>query len=400
MKTLSALCALLRRAGGSRRERVSASRLNGLGVSKIRSSATKVASPFSTIDLASGAPAFSTPHALKQSAVDAINQDHNQYCHPSGDAELRRLIAERTHYDMDREVTITCGTSAALGGVLLSILEPGDEVIVFAPFFESYTTAIRLAGGAPRYVPLTRPGWSIDKNALARAFNKRTRAVILNWPHNPTGRVFSPAELECVAQLCEQHNVVLISDEIYSQIVFEGVADSLAFTGTNGPRNIIVDGLSKGYNATGWRVGYVLAPAAYTDAFRVVHSIMGLSAPTPLQIAARNAFSQETQADLRATVSACRVARDVLCAGLADAGFRFRKPDGATYVFADASHLGAPNADAARDLLFQKTGITSVSGPVFFEDGSSGAGEQWLRFCFARDRHVVEQAAERLRTLR
>lgn len=389
-------------SGAGRNRRLTASRLDGLGQSKIRTGAVKVETNFDLIDLASGAPAFSTPDDLKESAVAAILGDQNQYADPAGDRELRTLIAGQAHRTAD-EVTITSGTSAALAGLLLAIAEKGDEVIVFAPFFESYSSAIRLAGATPRYVSLVTQDWTIDEVALRAAFNSRTRAVIINTPHNPTGRVFSKAELELVAKLCEQSGCYLISDEIYSKLAFstspfEGCAPSLTNTSFNSNRNIVVDGLSKAYNATGWRVGYVIAPKAVTDLFRIVHSIMGLSAPTPLQVAARSAFQPSIEADLKKTVHACEEARDLLCHALQNAGFRFRVPEGATYIFADASHLGCADSDAARDLLIRRTGITSISGSCFFDESAPCPG-QWLRFCFARDLALIQKAADRLQLL-
>lgn len=384
--------------------RFAASRLDGLGTSKIRAGSAQVATKFELIDLASGAPAFSTPDLLKAQAVEAIQGDHNQYADPAGDRELRALIAAEAHRTSN-EVTITAGTSAALAGLLFAIVEKDDEVIVFSPFFESYSSAIRLAGATPRYVALTATEWTIDEAALRAAFNKRTKAVIINTPHNPTGRVLSKQELELVARLCEENGCFLISDEIYSKLVFENAtaepasAPSLTETVWNRSRNIVIDGLSKAHNATGWRVGYVIAPQAVTDLFRIVHSVMGLSAPTPLQIAARSAFHQDVLADLSKTVFACQAARNLLCEALQAAGFALRVPDGATYVFADASQLGAESTDAARDLLINKTGIKSVSGDCFFDETEQAPQGQWLRFCFARDIGLIQKAAERLRLL-
>ncbi len=387
-------------SGAVHNRRLAASRLDGLGESKIRAGATKITSDFEIVDLASGAPAFSTPEELKTKAVEAILGNHNQYSDPAGDRELRQLIAAQTGRTIN-EVTITSGTSAALAGVLLALVEKGDEVIVFAPFFESYSSAIRLAGATPRYVNLVTPDWTLDEAALRAVFSKRTRAVIVNSPHNPTGRVFSKAELELVARLCEEHDCLLISDEIYSKLTFDSpthAAPSLAETVWNRGRNIIIDGLSKAYNATGWRVGYVIAPAPVSEQFRIVHSIMGLSAPTPLQIAARGAFDPAVNCALTETVFACREARDLLCNALQTAGFKLRVPEGATYVFADATHLGAANLDDARDLLISRTGVKSVSGSCFFDEAAPAAG-QWLRFCFARDLALIQIAAQRLQLL-
>lgn len=415
MKALSrfrgAVSALLRRFDSRGNGGLISSRLDGLGQSKIRSGMKIKPWPSaSLIDLASGAPAFATPTLLKQEAVGAILADHNQYTHPAGDLELRKLIAKAASVDAgsipdlriepDRHVTVTSGTSAALAGVLLAVVDKGSEVIVLEPFFESYASAIRFAGGVPKYVPLTPLFWTLDHDRLAAAFNKRTRAVIINSPHNPTGRCLSAEDLEFIAGLCERHNCVLISDEIYGQISFTGKrAPSVLACRQNRERNVVIDGLSKAYNATGWRVGYVIGPPKLTEAFRIVHSVMGLSAPTPLQVAAKSAWSDLVLRDLQATVETCRSSRDILATGLRQAGFRFHLPEGATYLFADVTSLGAADEQEAMGIIVLKTGITSVGGDCFFDDKSKRQG-QWLRFCFARDRELLVEAARRLQTLK
>ncbi len=381
--------------------KLTAARLEGLGVSKIRSTSGK--GPAFAIDLASGAPAFPTPSDLKKSAIAAIDGDFNQYAPTNGDEELRGLVAadlsEKTGRPVDiGEVTITSGTSAALAGCLMAFVEPGCEVIVFEPFFESYSQAIRLAGGTPRIVRLREPDWTIDLDALQVAFSDKTRAVIVNTPNNPTGRVLTRDDLEAIAVLCEQHNCLLVSDEIYSLLTFDRQFVSAYELTTNRPRNIVIDGLSKAYSVTGWRIGYVAAPPALSAAYRVVHSVMGLGAPTPLQVGARLAFSKATKEDLHMTLEHCKLARAALCSGLRDAGLTLVEPEGATYIFADVSpRLNATTMELARSVFATKTGILTVAGSCFFEKERSD--RLWLRFCFARDLSTILTAVEQLRLL-
>ncbi len=381
--------------------RLTASRLDGLGVSKIRSTSTK--GPSNAIDLASGVPQFPTPSALMANAVEAINAGFNQYAPTNGDDELRKLIADSVSKRTGREVsidevTITSGTSSALAGCLLAFVDIGPEVIVLEPYFESYSQMIRFAGGVPRPVRLNESDWTLDLDALRAAFNSKTRAVIVNSPNNPTGRVFSREELEAIAALCEEHDCLLISDEIYSQITFDRQFVSVYELTTNRSRNIVIDGMSKAFCVTGWRLGYVVAPSALSAAYRVTHSVLGLSAPTPLQVGARIAFTLTLNEDLRAILAHCRKARDLLCHGLRNAGLEPVVPEGATYVFADVSpRLKATSMELARSVFATKTGILTVAGSCFYEKERSD--RLWLRFCFARDLAAIQAAVEQLRLL-
>ncbi len=376
-----------------------ADRLTDIEESKVRSNS--VTSPkLPLINLADGAPDSPTPPSLKQAAVNAINSDLNQYSHPWGDAGLRKEIARflagfSINADADKNVTVTSGTSSAIGGVLLATLNPGDEVIVLEPFFEGYLSAIRLAGAVPRFVALDEGDWTIDEKRLKKAFNRRTRAIILNTPHNPTGRVFSQQELELIGDLCAKTNALIISDEIYGQLVYDGKKHiSPASLPALKERTVVISGLSKAYNVTGWRIGYVAAPEPITNAFRKVHAALGLSAPTPLQHAARVALADTQSVD--ATLVECQDARDRLCAALSRAGFLLVKPEGATYIFANAQMLGFACDIACRNYLALEFGVSSVPGSYFRRPE---AGGQWLRLCFARNRATVDAACERLEQL-
>lgn len=398
-KLKQALGVLARLWSGTQPGEEEADRLAGIEESKVRSNS--VTSPkLPLINLADGAPDSPTPQSLKQAATDAINGDLNQYSHPWGDAGLRKEIARfltgfSITADADQNVTVTSGTSSAIGGVLLATLNPGDEVIVFEPFFEGYLSAIRLAGAVPRFVALDEGDWTLDERRLRKAFNRRTRAVILNTPHNPTGRVFTKQELELIGSLCTKSNALIISDEIYAQLVYEGKAHiSPASIPSLKERTVVISGLSKAYNVTGWRIGYVVAPKRITNAFRKVHAALGLSAPTPLQHAARVALADNE--NVAATLADCQEARDKLCAALSRAGLLLLKPEGATYIFANAQMLGFKDDITCRNYLAMEFGISTVPGTYFRRPEAEG---QWLRLCFARNRATVDAACERLEAL-
>lgn len=390
-----------------------ASRIQGIGESKTRAGRSqKSNTSVAPIDLSSGAPALETPAYLSQPAIEAIELGHNQYSHPWGDEQLRRAIAALASrsprmrgrvIDPDTEVTITCGTSAAVAAVLMAVVDPGCEVIVFEPFFEGYEAAIRLAGGVPRFVPLSPPYWHISKRELAKYFNKRTCAVIINTPHNPSGHALSPYELKAVGDLCDKWNAVLISDEIYSQLAYDEAGHFSALGNANHrDKTIVIDGMSKAYNVSGWRVGHVIAPPKLTKAFRIVQSTMGLMAPTPFQVAARHALTSTTvRSQMQATVEHYRDVRDVLCAALVAQGFKLSVPQGGTFVFADASDVFGPDVtdEQARDALLEVTGVLAGPGSWFFRAESPDGKRPWLRFCFARDKETVERAAEALKLL-
>ncbi|MCA9816796.1 MAG: pyridoxal phosphate-dependent aminotransferase [Cyanobacteria bacterium HKST-UBA01] len=385
-------------------------RLQDLAPSSLKLAAA--GSRTSAIDLASGAPLFPTPVLMKAGAVDAIMGDQNQYGNPWGDLVLRQKIAEFTSevcgngtgsaIDPERQITITNGSSSALAATLFATINPGDEVLVFEPCYESYISAIKMAGGIPRFVPLNPDDWSIRLDRLEDAFTPKTRAAILNSPHNPTGQIFTADQISYLLDLLEVNNGILISDEIYSNLIFgeNRHISPLASCAVDPERVVVINGLSKAYNVSGWRIGWVLASAARTEAVRIVHSTFGLSAPTPLQVAARLAFepadTEEEAAEAPGSIAYYQGNLDILHQAIVDAGMKAVKPRGGTFILADASNLRTDQL-SARDVLLEKTGILTISGTPFFPEQKSG--DRYLRFCFARERQLIEEACQKLALL-
>ena len=298
--------------------------------------------PDDGINLAQGFPDFPAPAEIKEAAIEAIRDDVNQYSVTWGAPALRAAVADKVArttglvVDPDREVTVTCGATEAMIATLLATVNPGDEVVIFQPFYENYWPDTVLAGASPRFVTLHEPDWRIDPDELAAAFGERTRAVVINTPNNPTGKVFSRAELELIGGLCERWNALAITDEIYEHLVYEGEHVSLATLPGLRERTVTISGIGKSYSVTGWRVGYAVAPPPLTDAIRKVHDFLTVGAPAPLQAAAVAALGQP-DSYYRAYLADYRQRRDYLVACLRSAGFGCQPPAGAYYIMADIS---------------------------------------------------------------
>jgi len=356
------------------------------------------------INLAQGYPDFPAPAAVKEAARRAIAEDLNQYTITWGAPSLRAAIAAkygRLHgmpVDPSREVTVTCGSTEAMIASILAVLDPGDELIVFEPFYENYAPDAILTGASPRFVRLRPPDWTFDPDDLAAAFTERTRGLVLNSPNNPTGKVFSRGELAAIADLCRKWDVVVFSDEIYEHIVYDGAEHvSLATLDGMRERTVTISGISKTYSVTGWRVGYCLAAAPLTAAIRKVHDFLTVGAPAPLQEAAAEAvsFSRDYYERL---ADDYRQRRDYLVPALEGAGFRTFKPRGAYYVMTDISGFGFDDDVAFARHLVAGGGVAAVPGSSFYSDPAHG--RQRLRFHFARRRETLEAAVERLHRLR
>ena len=359
------------------------------------------------INLSQGFPDFAAPAVVKQAAIDAINADINQYAITWGSKSIRDAIVAKfgeqtgVQIDSERELTVTCGATEAMIATLLALVNPGDEVVVFEPFYENYGPDSVLSGATPRYVSLEPPNWTMDISELEAAFNDKTKAVIINTPNNPTGKVFSLPELEEIARLCRQYDVIAITDEIYDQIIY-GEPDaplahhSLITIDGMRDRTVVINGMSKSYSVTGWRVGWTIAEPAITEAIRKVHDFLTVGAAAPLQEAGAIALSlpdsyyQELADDYRAR-------RDLLCQALDDTGFGFTVPDGSYYVMADISAFGYPNDVAFSDFLVEKIGIAVVPGSSFYSEAERGS--QQVRFAFCKRRETLEAAASRLAKL-
>lgn len=355
------------------------------------------------INLGQGLPQYPAPQFLKEAAKAAIDANINQYSNTWGDPLLRQAIARKFQRyngftaDPETEITVTCGASEAINAALLATVNPGDEVIVFEPFYENYHPNAMIVGATPRYVRLREPDWTFDPEELARAFNKRTRVILLNTPHNPTGKVFSRVELETIAALCKKWDVLVLCDEIYEYMVYDGCKHvSMASLPGMKERTITVSGLSKTFSVTGWRLGYVAAPPEITRALRRVHDYLTLAAPSPLQAAAVAALNQSDEF-YKELADKYRCLRDQLCPLLEAAGFKFKKPEGTYYVLADCSHMGFASDREAWEYMLRALGVASVAGYCFYRPEGS---PQHLRFCYAKFPETIAEAGVRLKSLK
>ena len=365
---------------------------------------TRLAILHEAVNLAQGFPDFPAPEAVKQAAIRAILDDVNQYAITWGAKRLREAVARKigryngvAGVDPEREVTVCCGSTETMIASLMAIINPGDEVVIFEPFYENYGPDTYLSGAMPRFVTLREPGWRFDERELAAAFNDRTRAIIITTPHNPTGKVFSREELAFIAGLCQKWDAIAITDEIYEHILYDGVAHtSIASLDGMRERTITVNAISKTFSVTGWRVGYAVAPPDLTDAIRKVHDFLTVGAPAPLQEAAAVAldFGPDYFDDLS---KAYARRRDLLISALSDAGFRCFVPQGAYYVMTDISAFGAPDDVAFCDRLIREAGVAAVPGSSFYR--TEGGGRQQVRFCFCKRDETLHRAADRLQGL-
>jgi aspartate/methionine/tyrosine aminotransferase len=369
---------------------------------------TRLALRHDAINLAQGFPDFPAPEEVKQAAIRAIEADVNQYAITWGARDFRESIARKTAWylgieiDPEREITVTCGSTEGMIATMLATLNPGDEVILFEPFYENYGPDAILSGATPRYVPLRGDEWTFDEEELRAAFGDRTRAIILCNPNNPAGKVFTRGEMETIAALCREHDVLCITDEIYEHILFDSSDGSpavhvsmLQIEGMR-ERTVVVNSLSKTYSVTGWRVGYCIAAPHLTDAIRKVHDFLTVGAAAPLQAAGAFALSlpREYYDDLRRKY---RERRDAILPALREAGFRVTAPRGAYYVMAGIESFDAPGDVEFTRLLIEEFGVACVPGSSFFHDPADGAS--LVRFCFCKRFETLDAAAGRLRRL-
>lgn len=363
---------------------------------------TRLANAAGAVNLAQGFPDFPAPAFLKQAAADAIAANHNQYPITWGIPPLRDAIAGKykqtygLELDPAREITVVCGSTEGMVATLLATINAGDEVIVFEPYYENYHPDLQLCGGVRRVVSLQPPEWSFDREELRRAFNSKTKAIIINTPNNPTGRVFSLQELLFIAALCEEHDALCITDEIYEHIVYDGVRHVPVMTlpGMR-ERAVIVNSMSKTYSVTGWRVGWVAAAPDLTDSIRKVHDFLTVGAATPLQYAGVIALQQPASFYEYLAVE-YRERREQLVKILTDAGFRCFIPAGAYYVMTDISAFGYPDDIAFVRHLINDVGLAAVPGSSFFSRPE--LGKNYVRFCFCKNPETLDAAGERLRS--
>ena len=363
---------------------------------------TRLAIANNAVNLAQGFPDFPAPIDLKQAAIEAIEADHNQYPITWGTKAFRNAIADkyaRTYgldIDPEREITVCCGATEGMIASLLAVANPGDEVIVFEPFYENYHPDTLLCGAERRLVKLRAPDWSFDPDELRRAFSPRTKAIIVNTPNNPTGKIFSREELTFIASLCQEFDALVITDEIYEHITYDGQKHVPVMTlpGMR-ERSILINSMSKTFSVTGWRVGWVLASPELTSTIRKVHDFLTVGAATPLQQAGVMALHLPDSyfAGLSAEYEGRRSAAISM---LERSGFKCFRPQGAYYVMTDISNFGLADVAFARHLV-ENVGVAGVPGSSFYLNPADGSSQ--LRFCFCKKYETLESAGNRLAKL-
>jgi aspartate/methionine/tyrosine aminotransferase len=364
---------------------------------------TRLAHLHGAVNLSQGFPDFAAPAEVKEAARRAIDTDINQYAITWGARPLRQAIArkfERLYgvpVDPEREVTVTCGSTEAMIATLLAILDPGDEVVVFEPFYENYGPDAVLSGAVPRYVRLRPPDWSFDPAELERAFSARTRAIIVNTPNNPTGKVLTRAEMEKIAELCRRHDALAVTDEIYEHILYDGAVHvPMASLPGMAERTVTINGMSKTYSVTGWRVGWAIAPPTLTAAIRKVHDFLTVGAAAPLQEAGAMAL-ELPPSYYAALAEGYARRRDRLVPLLERAGFRVYRPAGAYYVMTEIDGLGWDDDVAFARHLIEEIGVAVVPGSSFYNDPADGRRQ--VRFAFCKKDETLDEAGRRLERL-
>jgi aminotransferase len=364
---------------------------------------SRLAAKHNAVNLAQGFPDFAAPQIIKEAAQKAIADDINQYAITWGAKPFRDAIAAkyRRHYGLDfdpeREITVTCGSTEAMIASLLAITNPGDEVIIFEPFYENFGPDTMLCQAERKFVTLHPPDWRFDKAELRKAFSPKTKAIIINSPGNPTGHVLDREQLEYIAELCQEFDAIAITDEIYEHILYDGAQHipMMAIPGMR-DRTLLINSMSKTYAVTGWRVGWVLGAPDLTQSVRKVHDFLTVGAAAPLQAAGVTALGLP-DSYYTEVAEHYRDRRDRMAGMLAKAGFRCSIPKGAYYIMADISSFGRGDDVAFVQDLVARVGIAAVPGSSFFSNPE--LGKDWVRFCFPKKNETLDEAARRLEKL-
>jgi aminotransferase len=364
---------------------------------------TRLAIRHGAVNLAQGFPDFAAPFDIKQAAIEAVTADHNQYPITWGVKPFRDAIARkyrRTYgmeVDPEREITVCCGATEGMIASLMAVTNPGDEIVVFEPFYENYHPDTLLCGAVRKLVTLHAPDWRFDPDELRRAFSSRTKAIIINSPNNPTGKVFSREELTYIASLCQEFDTLAITDEIYEHITFDGQEHiPIATLPGMRERTILINSMSKTFSVTGWRVGWVIAHPDITNSVRKVHDFLTVGAATPLQHAGIHALD-EGDAYFQGLSAEYSGRREAALSMLSEAGFRCYVPGGAYYVMCDITQLTAKNDVEFAMELVERVGVAGVPGSSFYLNRASGASQ--IRFCFCKKYETLAAAGERLKRI-
>jgi aminotransferase len=358
--------------------------------------------PEKAINFAQGFPDFPPSPEIVAAAHRALDDGYHQYATTWGAPQLRNAIAAKRRktfdidVDPDRHVTVTCGATESMMAAMLAAVDPGDEVVIFEPFYENYGPDCILSGAIPRYVPLQPPDWRFDPEELKNAFSPKTRAIVVNTPHNPTGKVFTEDELLLIADLCREHDAIAITDEIYEHLVYEGKHISMATLPGMEERTITISGASKTYSVTGWRIGWLIAPPHLTAGIRKVHDFLTVGAAHPLQIAVAQAL-EFPPSFYDALLEEYRERRDAIVAGLRQVGFDPVEPGGAYYVMAGFEDLGWNDDVAFAKHLIETVAVATVPGSSFFHDPA--LGRHHLRFSFPKRMETIARGLDALRQL-
>jgi aminotransferase len=358
--------------------------------------------PDKAVNFAQGFPDFPASTEIIEAAKQALDEGYNQYATTWGAPQLRKAIAAKQArwwgrpVDSEGEVTVACGATEAMIAAMLAAVDPGDEVVVFEPFYENYGPDCILSGAVPRYVTLREPDWSFEEAELRAAFSPRTRAVVVNTPHNPTGKVFSREELTLIADLCQEHDAIAITDEIYEHLVYLGEHISMATLPGMEDRTITISGASKTYSVTGWRVGWLIAPPHLSAGIRKVHDFLTVGAAHPLQVAVATALGFP-DAFYDSLLEEYRERRDAITLGLAEIGFEVRAPDGAYYVMAGIGRFGFDDDVAFARHLIETVAVATVPASSFFHDPELGRTQ--VRFSFPKRMETLNRGLDALRAL-
>ncbi len=364
---------------------------------------TRLAMEHQAVNLGQGFPDFDGPEFIKDAVIDAIRAGRNQYARSFGVAELNQAIADRMNrhgrlrVDPTTNVTVTSGCTEAIAATMLGLLNPGDEVVLFEPYYDSYPACIAMAGATPRFVTLRTPDFKIDRASLEAAFTSRTRAILINTPHNPTGKVFSVAELELIAELAQKHDTLVLTDEVYEDLVFEGEHIRIATLPGMWERTITLGSLGKSFSFTGWKIGWAIAPPELSAGIRASHQFLTFCAATPIQYGAVAALGagDEYYERFRAEY---RVRRDLLVDGLARLGFNVFVPQGTYFVLADHTPFGFSDDLAFCRHLIEHAGVAAIPPSSFYQNHSEG--RKLVRFAFCKKEETLREAVQRMSVLR